>query len=209
MTRSRTRHWLVPALLALAWVFAGPPAASAAAKDTDSDADEPRQERGWLPVDLTLRHTQGGLSKADLHGAMSLGGGQVALDVRLGDLPLWVSLAGEYYKEYFPSAKETWEIEQLGALYLFYKTERLPRLRAELFAGLGVGKLTTGGDDQGTDEGAPVYEVFVGINRQVYKRWGLWVDVRHLRSQKERDQVRVVDFSSDGLMVGVTYNTAW
>lgn len=135
MTRFPTRHWLVPALLALAWAFAGPPAASAVAKDTDSDADEPREERGWLPVDITLRHTQGGLAKADLPGAMGLGGGQVALDVRLGDRPLWLSLAGEYYKEYFPSAKQTWEIEQIYALYLFYKTERLPRLRAELFAG--------------------------------------------------------------------------
>ena len=82
-------------------------------------------------------------------------------------------------------------------------------LARQLFAGLGVGKLTTGGDDQGTEEVAPVFEVTAGINRQVYKRWGLWVDVRHLRSQKERGEVRVVDFSSDGLMVGVTYNTAW
>ena len=209
MTRSCTRHGLVPALLALAWALGQPAAASDVAPAAGADADPPTEERGWLPVDITLRHTQGGLSRADLPGAQSLGGGQVALDVRLGDGPLWLSLAGEYYKEYFPSAKHTWEIEQISALYLFYKTERLPRLRAEFFAGLGVGKLSTGGDDQGVDEAAPVYEVTAGINRQVYKRWGLWVDVRHLRSQKERDQARVVDFSSNGLMVGVTYNTAW
>ncbi len=209
MTRSRTRHWLVPVLLALAWTAAGPAAASAVARAADTDADEPREDRGWLPVDITLRHTQGRLSKADLPGAESLGGGQIALDVRLGDLPLWLSLAGEYYKEQFPSSMEAWAIEHISALYLFYKTERLPRLRSELCAGLGVGKLTTGGDDQGTEEVAPVFEVTASINRQVYKRWGLWVDMRYLHSRKTRNQVRVVDFGSRGLMVGLTYNTAW
>lgn len=33
-----------------------------------------------------------------------LGGGQIALDVRLGDLPLWLTVAGDYYKDQFPTA---------------------------------------------------------------------------------------------------------
>jgi len=195
MTRPRTRHWLVPALLTLAWATAPPTA--------DADADAPAEKRGWLPVDLTVRFTQGGLSESRDPDGGALGGGQLALDVRLGELPLWLSLAAEYYKKQ-ADAEEPWEINEMSAVYLLYKTALLPRLRSELCLGAGVGTLTTG-----TDEDAPVVTATAGINRQLYKRWGLWVDVRYLYSRKTRDHVRVVDFSNRGLLVGVTYNTAW
>lgn len=196
---TRPHHWLVPALLTLAWAVAAPAAASAA----DTDADAPEEERGWLPVDVALRLTQGGLSESRDPDGGALGGGQLALDVRLDRLPLWVSLAAEYYKKQ-REAEEPWEINGMSAVYLLYKTELLPRLRSELCAGVGLGRLTTG-----SDEDAPVVEVTAGINRQLYKRLGLWVDVRYLYSRKTRDHVRVVDFSNRGLLVGVTYNTAW
>ena len=198
--RSRLRPLALGAALA---AFLASPAAA---------ADLSPDDGGWLP-DLTLRLTQGGLSAAGQPDAQSLGGGQLALDVRLGSSPLWVSWAGEYYKQQ-PEAQNPWEIDDLGALYLLYRTEPIPRIDSELVFGVGVGRLNTGGDEEAAEyqtasHQAPVYQVTAAANRKLYKRLGLWVDVRYLYSRKTEGEVRVVDFSSRGLLVGFTYNTGW
>ena len=158
---------------------------------------------GWLPVDVALRLTQGGLAESRDPDSGSLGGGQLALDIRLGELPLWVSLAGEYYKKQ-QYAEERYEIDEMSVLYLLYKSPLISSLRSELYAGAGFGQLTTG-----TDEDAPVWTGAAGVNLKAYRRLGLIVEARYLCSNKTRNGSEVVDFSNRGLLVGPSYNSGW
>lgn len=163
-------------------------------------AVSPAYGDGWedhIP-DIAIRLTQGGMGS---NGPEGLGGGLLSLDVRLGETPLWVSVAGEYYKR-GPQAREGWEIQDMGSLYLLAKSTY--RGRAILHGGVGLGQLETGRKDE-----AIALSAVGGASLRLFSDFGLQVEGHHLRSRAERDDVRVVDFSNHGLLVGLIYDQSW
>lgn len=90
-------------------------------------------------VNFTIRLGQGGFQD-DRSPLGKLGGGQLALDVKLAKFPVAFSLTGEYYTN---SADPThpYEISDVTAVNLLYMTKPFKTERVTFFAGSGIGWL--------------------------------------------------------------------
>jgi hypothetical protein len=189
------------------WVLIAPANATAGdeALPTGSDTASTRFQRlkKWAPGHVAIRLTQGGLDEERDPDQGALGGGLLALDVRLGETSLWLSLASEYYKKQ-AGAVEPWEIDTMGSLYLLYRPGTGSGARLQPSAGVGAGVLTTGSGHKGL-----VTTVAVGANIRILRRLGFSVEGRYLHSRKMEAGQRIIDFSSPGLLVGFIYTAAW
>ena len=87
-------------------------------------------------VEITFRTSQGGLyDKRASENA--LGGGQVALDVKLGNLPIVVSIATEYYKK-GPIAIHPYEMHSLVVVYVLYTAPLIRKWKSNYYLGVGI-----------------------------------------------------------------------
>ena len=87
-------------------------------------------------VDITIRTSQGGLyDKRASEDA--LGGGQLALDVKLNSLPIVLSLATEYYKK-GPDAIESYEIQGMTVIYVLFSAPLLKNWKSNYYFGPGI-----------------------------------------------------------------------
>jgi hypothetical protein len=156
-------------------------------------------------ADLTLRLGQGGFND-DRSPQGILGGGQVTLDIKPVKYPFAISLTTEYYTN---SANPThsYEIAGLLAINLLYMKKPFKTERVNVFLGGGLGRLEVPKDDKPDDrEIGIVYNLEAGINVRAFWKIGFYGITKYLYAQKEKNNIKVIDFSEFIVLLGITLN---
>ncbi len=159
-------------------------------------------------LDFAVRLGQGGLVEERAPDG-KLGGGQLALDIKLGKLPLAISVSSEYHTK-DPVADSTYEIGELFAVNLFYTRSLLENWNSNIFLGGGIGTLRTPriGEPEIIERGF-LFDLEGGVNIKLFWKLGLYTVGKYLYSRKSRDDVKIIDFSNIGFFVGLSYNSDW
>lgn len=158
-------------------------------------------------VEITFRTSQGGLyDKRASENA--LGGGQVALDVKLGKLPVVVSLSGEYYKK-GPDAIEPYEIQGMTVLYVLYSAPLLKNWKSNYYFGPGIGFLEVPKENSNAMEKGIAFDAAAGINIKAFWKIGIYVEGKYIYSRKTVNNIKVIGFSDVGLLIGISLNFGW
>ena len=166
-------------------------------------------------VDVSLRLGQGGL-RVDRAPDGVLGGGQLALDIKLGKRPIAISISGEYHKK-DPDADSPYEIDNLVAANALYMVPVARRESEEKKVGYTVAYLGGGAgwlDSPGIGnpdvmERAPMFNAVCGINVKAFWKIGIYIEGKYVYSSKTTDNVKVIDFNDFGGMVGISVNLEW
>lgn len=171
--------------------------------DTRQVANAPPEEKS---VYFTIRMGQGGF-RDDRSPLGKLGGGQIALDVKPAQVPVALSLSGEYYTN---SANPThsYEISHLTVFNLLYMDNLLKSRRANYFTGGGIGWLKVPKGEHGSDGvfTGTMYDIEAGINYRLFWKIGFYGIGKYLYAQKKSNGVRVIDFSEGIVLLGFTVN---
>jgi len=156
--------------------------------------------------DFTIRFGQGGFTD-DRSPINKLGGGQIALDVKPTNVPLALSITGEYYTN-DPDPDQPYEIGDLTAFNLLYMPKFLEYERINPFIGGGMGWLKVADDDPETEKmhRGTVYNIEAGINVLAFWKIGFYGMYKYLYANKEIDSQKVIDFNEHIFMVGITFN---
>ncbi len=156
-------------------------------------------------ADLTLRLGQGGFYD-DRSPLGKLGGGQVTLDIKPIRYPFAISLTTEYYTN---SNKPThpYEIAGLLAVNLLYMKKPFKTERVNVFMGGGMGRLEVPKEDKPDDrEIGIVYNLEAGINIRAFWKIGFYGISKYLYAHKEKNNIKVIDFSEFIVLLGITFN---
>lgn len=155
-------------------------------------------------VEITLRLGQGGL-REDRAPDGVLGGGQLAVDVKLGERPIAISISQEYHKK-DPCPDSSYEIGSLVAVNVLYMTQ-VVKERANVFIGGGIGRLSAPSIvDPETMERGFLYNFVGGVNVKAFWKIGIYAEVKYIYSRKTIDDIKVIDFSNPGFLVGISLN---
>jgi hypothetical protein len=156
-------------------------------------------------VDLTLRLGQGGFSD-DRSPEGILGGGQVTLDIKPVKYPFALSLTTEYYTN-SNEPTHSYEIAGLLAINLLYMKKPFKTERINVFLGGGMGRLEVPKDEKPDDrEIGIVYNLEAGINVRTFWKIGFYGICKYLYAQKEKNNIKVIDFSEFIVLLGITLN---
>ncbi|MGA1870658.1 MAG: hypothetical protein ACMUJM_19160 [bacterium] len=155
---------------------------------------------------FTLRLGQGGFSD-DRSDLGVLGGGQIALDIKSHKFPIAISISSEYYTN-SPNPTHSYEIADLTAYNLLYMTKPFKHERVNVFLGGGFGWLQV---PKGEEEPAArvqgfLYNLEAGINVRLFWKIGFYCIGKYLYAQKERNNIKVIDFSEHIFLLGLTFN---
>jgi hypothetical protein len=153
--------------------------------------------------DFTLRLGQGGFTD-DRSPIGKLGGGQSALDIKLHQHPVALSISGEYYTN-SPDPSHPYEIVDMSVLNLLYMTQIFDSERTTFFLGGGIGRLEVpkGEMVSGTVSGT-VYNLEAGLRFRLFWRLGIYGIGKYLYANKTVDNTDVIDFNELIGMIGLT-----
>ena len=155
---------------------------------------------------FTIRSGQGGFTD-DRSPIGKLGGGQLALDVKPGKIPIAISFSTEYYTN-CPDPTHSYEIADMLSVNMLYMAQLFNIERANYFLGGGIGWLEVpkGEDEPDAMERGILYNIEGGINFRAFWRIGFYGIYKYLYAKKETDNVKVIDFSEHIVLVGITFN---
>jgi len=158
-------------------------------------------------VEVTLRLGQGGL-REDRAPDSVLGGGQLAVDVKLGEHPIAISVSQEYHKK-DPIADSSYEIGSLVAINVLYMTQ-LIKERANVFLGGGIGGLSAPriGDPEIMERGF-LFDLVGGVNVKLFWKIGVYIEGKYIYCKKTINDIKVIDFSNPGALLGISLNFGW
>ncbi len=156
-------------------------------------------------ADLIVRFGQGGF-KESRSETNSVGGGQLALDIKPTAYPVALSVSSEYYK-ISQKATHPYEISNLICVNILYMAELADYERISYFAGGGFGILHVpkDEDDSSATRRGTLYDLEAGIRVRVYKGFGLYGAAKYLYAQKTEESVKVIDFSEGIVLLGLSY----
>lgn len=156
-------------------------------------------------VDLVVRFGQGGFKESRSETG-SLGGGQLALDIKPASYPIALSVSSEYYK-ISQKATHPYEISNLICVNILYMAQLSGYERIRYFAGGGFGLLHVpkAEDDSSATRRGTLYDLEAGIRVHIYKGFGLYGSAKYLYAQKKEDGVKVIDFSEGIVLLGLSY----
>jgi len=157
-------------------------------------------------IHFTIRLGQGGFTD-DRSEIGKLGGGQLALDIKLDKYPIAISFSNEYYTN-SADPTHTYEIASLIALNFLYMTKVSKTERVNLFAGGGMGVLEVpkGVEESDAMERGIMYNIEGGINIRAFWKIGFYGIYKYLYAKKEIDNMKVIDFSEHIALLGITFN---
>ena len=156
-------------------------------------------------IDFTLRFGQGGFrdSRSPEGG---LGGGQLALDIKLVRLPVALSISSEYYTN-SPDPIHSYEISDMVSINLLYIDQLLNIERADYFFGGGFGRLKVPqGEGPASRVKGDLYNLEAGIHVRAFWRIGFYGAAKYLSAQKKVNNIKVIDFNEGIILLGVTFN---
>ncbi len=161
-------------------------------------------------VDVTLRLlSQGGFRDHRASDGI-VGGGQLALDVKMDERPIAISISYEYYTK-SPDPTFPYEIAGLVVTNVLYKAPVIrERWKSDVWLGGGVGVLYVPRVD-GPDarERGILFDLVGGINIKIFWKVGLYVEGKYIYSSKTTDNIKVIDFSDFPVLVGFSLNFGW
>ncbi len=166
-------------------------------------------------VGLTVRFG-GGLLYDDRAEDGVLGGGQFAADVRLDKIPLAFQLADEYWNK--GSLERPYEIESydvfnvllfghIGQVMSCLFTKPVVRTTDYVYLGGGAGRISVPriGDPDARERGV-AFDAVCGANVGIFWKIGLFAEGKYIYCSKTTDDVKVIDFSDLGFLVGISLN---
>ncbi|MCK5134389.1 MAG: hypothetical protein KAR19_01275 [Bacteroidales bacterium] len=147
---------------------------------------------------FTIRYGQGGF-KDERSPIDKLGGGQLALDIKPGKLPLALTISTEYYTN-SADPTNTYEISGLVAVNCSYSKYLLKSQRLNVFAGAGLGRLIV---PHGTDASTKgmLFDIEAGFNMRLLWNFGLYGAYKYLYADKEK----LINFSEHIILVGISF----
>ena len=156
-------------------------------------------------VNFIIRFGQGGFkdARSDID---KLGGGQIAIDVKLTKCPIAISLSGEYYTN-SACPTHTYEISDMTIINLLYMKKPFKTDKINFFAGGGLGwlKVPKDGSEDKTHSGT-VFDLEGGINIRAFWKIGFYGIYKYLYANKEVENVDVIDFSEHIVLLGISFN---
>jgi hypothetical protein len=149
-------------------------------------------------VYFTIRFGKGGF-KDHRSEIGRLGGGQLALDIRHGRLPIALTLSTEYYSN-GPDPTHPYELDYLAAMNISYSEYLLRNQRLNLFAGGGTGWMVV---PQGTDPEvtAMLFDIEAGVQAKLLWKFGIYGVYKYLYAHKGS----YVDFSEHIILLGINF----
>jgi len=163
-------------------------------------------------ADITIRWGQGGFT--DDRSPIGKLGGQLTLDIKPTEFPLAFSISGEYYTN-SPAATHPYEIADLTSFNMLYMTKPFKNKNANVFMGGGAGWLKVpngkivqieGRDEPEAMEKGIMYNLEAGINIRIFRKMGFYGICKHLYARKEKNNIKVIDFSERIVLLGFTFN---
>ncbi|MBA7668286.1 hypothetical protein ES703_76396 [subsurface metagenome] len=136
-----------------------------------------------------------------------LGGGEVALDIKLGKRPFAVSISQEYYTN-DPVADSCYEIGSLFAVNVFYMRPIFRKWKSNVWLGGGIGTLAVGAGPNAMEKGI-LFDLVGGINIKLFWKIGIYATGKYIYSSKTTNNVKVIDFSDFPVLVGISLNFGW
>lgn len=146
----------------------------------------------------------------------TLGGGQLALDIRLHTIPIAFQVAGEYWNT--GSLEDPYDIESyeavkalftipIGSIMPFLFTEPVVRKNDYIYLGGGIGRISVPMIDNPDDrERCIAYDVVGGVHIGIFWKLGLFAEGKYLYSSKTTNDIKVIDFSDFGILLGISLN---
>ena len=158
-------------------------------------------------VFLTIRLGQGGFTdnRSEIN---KLGGGQMTLDISISKYPIIFSIISEYYTN-SPDATHSYEIPNLLALNLLYKSKIMQKERLNFFAGGGLGYFQVPKDNTESYYYGIGFNTELGLNIRVIWKFGLYGVYKFLYANRKVNSISVIDFSEHILLFGITLNLAF
>ncbi len=155
-------------------------------------------------VGITLRLGQGGLiDKRAPDG--KLGGGQLALDIKLDKVPIAFSISSEYHTK-GPDPTAPYEIGGLVAVNALYLVP-LFKNKVDIYLGGGLGGLYVPKIDNHDEvERGILLNSAAGMNFKAFWKVGFYVEGKYIYASKTVNDIKVIDFSDFGFMVGISFN---
>ncbi len=166
-------------------------------------------------VGLGVRFGMGGLWEDQApHGV--LGGGQLALEIRLQPIPIAFQLGSEYWNT--GSLENPYEIEsyeavrvlltkQIASLMSFLFTQPVVRKTDYLYLGAGIGRISVPKiEDPDERERGIAYDIVGGAHVGIFWKLGLFAELKYLYSSKTTNDIKVIDFSNFGTLLGISLN---
>lgn len=155
-------------------------------------------------LDVRVRMGQGGLRDGRAPDG-ALGGGQVALDLKLTHLPVVVSLASKYYKK-SREAEQPYEIQGMSVVYLLYRQPLPTTWSSDVYVGGGIGVLEVpkSTSDNSTMERATGFDAACGISAKAFWRIGVYIEGKYIYCRKTKGSITTVDFSDFGALIGLS-----
>lgn len=152
-----------------------------------------------------MRFGQGGF-KESRSETDTLGGGQLAIDIKSTLYPVALSVSSEYYKN-SEVATHPYEISDLICINILYMAQLIGYESVSYFGGGGMGILHVpkAEDDSATTRRGTLYDLEAGIRVRVYRGFGLYGAAKYLYARKTEDDVRVIDFSEGIVLLGISY----
>jgi hypothetical protein len=167
-------------------------------------------------VGITARFGMG-LLWDDRASGGTLGGGQLALEMRLNTIPLAFQLANEYWNK--GNLEHAYEIESYYAakvLLVGYIGDIMPFLftippttkTTYLYLGGGAGRISVPQiiDDPSERVTGMAFDAVCGANVRLFWKIGLFVEGKYLYSKKTTNNIEVIDFSDLGCLAGLSLN---
>jgi hypothetical protein len=160
-------------------------------------------------LDVRARIGQGGLRDGRAPNG-TLGGGQLALDLKLTHCPVFVSFASEYYKK-SPEAEQSYEIQVMYVGYLLYNQPLPTTWSSDVYLGGGIGVLRVpkSQGDNSTMERAIGFDAVCGISAKAFWKIGVYIEGKYIYSRKTRGSIRTVDFNDFGALIGLSLDFGW
>lgn len=158
--------------------------------------------------DMTIRWGQGGFEDSRSPEG-KLGGGQIAIDMKLKEYPIAINISTEFYtnRPVF-EAYNPYEITNLNTMNLLYISKLFNLDNTDYFFGVGIGQIEVPADidDPSKQHYATAYNMELGINWKYFEHVGFYSCAKYLNASKKANSIKVIDFNEKILLIGITFN---
>jgi hypothetical protein len=179
------------------------------AQDEENYTESSQAETDTLKektFDFTLRLGQGGFTDSRSPNGR-LGGGQLTLDIKPGTLPIALSISSEYYAN-SNNPTHSYEIASMLSVNVLYMPQFFNIERVKLFMGGGIGwlEVTGGEEDPDASVRSSLYNIEAGINVRAFWKIGFYGLYKYLNAQKNVNDIQVIDFNENIILLGISFS---
>ena len=156
--------------------------------------------------DYTVRYGQGGFSDSRSPDG-KVGGGQIAFDIRLKDLPFSILISSEFYTK-SPDPTNNYEISNFDSINLLYNTDFPFIENTSLFFGGGIGRLSApeGPANPGSKVSTEALNLELGLYLRPYEQFGFYAVLKNIQADRRINDIKIIDFNESIFLIGISYD---